>query len=79
MRKRNGARKGARRSGNPARREAEQQISGIVLGKRMCSGEAGHRAGVQPGDILPVSVPALPDDIVIRDATAPPTGPRWSR
>lgn len=69
MGKRNGARKGARRSGNPARREAEQQISGVVLGERMYSGAAGHRAGVQPGDIIPVSVPPLPDGIVTRDAT----------
>ncbi|MBP5942723.1 GNAT family N-acetyltransferase [Streptomyces acidiscabies] len=68
MGKRNGARKGARRSGNPARREAEHQISGVVLGERMYSGAAGHRAGAQPGEILPVRAPVLPDGVVLRDA-----------
>lgn len=66
MGKRNGARKGARRSGNPARREAEL-YSGNMLGERMYASSA-PRAAVQPGEIVPVSVPALPDGVVIRDA-----------
>ncbi len=72
--KRNGARKGARRSGNPARREAERLYSGNVLGERMYAAAAG-RAGVQPGDVIPVNVPALPDGIVIRDAAHADTSP----
>ncbi|MFL4909528.1 hypothetical protein ACJ6WF_41730 [Streptomyces sp. MMS24-I2-30] len=70
MGKRNGARKGARRSGNPARREAERLFSGNVMGERMYAA-ASPRAGVavQPGEIIPVSVPALPEGVAIRDAT----------
>ncbi|NGO13137.1 GNAT family N-acetyltransferase [Streptomyces sp. HC44] len=67
MGKRNGARKGARRSGNPARREAERLYSGNVLGERMYAA-AAPRAGVQPGAVIPVGVPGLPDSIVIRGA-----------
>ncbi|WP_406364398.1 GNAT family N-acetyltransferase [Streptomyces sp. NBC_01579] len=74
MGKRNGARKGARRSGNPARREAERLYSGNVLGGRMYAA-AAQRAGVQPGAVIPVSVPALPDGIVIRDATQSDAAP----
>lgn len=74
--KRNGARKGARRSGNPARREAERLYSGSVLGERMYAAPTtAERSGIQPGDIIPVSVPALPDGIVIRDATRADTAP----
>ncbi|MFD3827116.1 GNAT family N-acetyltransferase [Streptomyces sp. NPDC058625] len=68
MGKRNGARKGARRSGNPARREAERLYSGDVMGERMYAATAPG-SGVQPGEVIPVSVPALPDGVVLRDAT----------
>ncbi|MFI9311114.1 GNAT family N-acetyltransferase [Streptomyces triculaminicus] len=74
MGKRNGARKGARRSGNPARREAERLHSGNVLGELMYAA-AAPRAGVQPGAIIPVSVPALPEGVVIRDAAQADAGP----
>ncbi|MFF7647008.1 GNAT family N-acetyltransferase [Streptomyces canus] len=67
MGKRNGAPKGARRSGNPARREAERMFSGDVMGERMYASTAPG-AGVQPGEVIPVTVPALPDGVVIRDA-----------
>lgn len=36
---------------------------------------AARRAGVQPGDVIPVSVPALPDGIVIRGATQADAAP----
>lgn len=62
-----GARKGARRSGNPARREAERLFSGNVMGERMYAAPTS-RAAVQPGEVIPVDVPALPDDVVLRDA-----------
>ncbi|MEJ8653709.1 GNAT family N-acetyltransferase [Streptomyces sp. MS1.AVA.3] len=39
-----------------------------MLGERMYAA-AADRAGVQPGAVIPVGVPALPDGIVIRDAT----------
>lgn len=68
MGKRNGARKGARRSGNPARREAERLFSGTVMGERMYAATTPG-AGVQPGEVIPVSVPALPDGVVLRNAT----------
>ncbi|MGW4788577.1 GNAT family N-acetyltransferase [Streptomyces sp. NPDC004230] len=69
MGKQNGARKGARRSGNPARREAERLYSGNVLGERMYAAPTtADRSAIQPGDIIPVSVPELADGIVIRDA-----------
>lgn len=67
MGKRTGVRKGARRSGNPARREAAGLFSGNVLGEQMYAA-AAPRTAVQPGEIIPVSVPAVPDGIVIRDA-----------
>ncbi|MGX8903695.1 GNAT family N-acetyltransferase [Streptomyces netropsis] len=68
MGKRNGAQKGARRSGNPARREAERLYSGNVLGERVYAAAVG-RAGVQPGEVIPVDVPTLPDGLVVREAT----------
>ncbi|MFF4085193.1 GNAT family N-acetyltransferase [Streptomyces sp. NPDC001777] len=74
MGKKNGARKGARRSGNPARREAERLFSGNVLGECMYAASA-PRAAVQPGEVIPVSVPELPDGIVIRDAARADTAP----
>ncbi|PIB04517.1 MULTISPECIES: GNAT family N-acetyltransferase [Streptomyces] len=70
MGKRNGARKGARRSGNPARREEERLFSGNVMGERMYAATSPRTGvAVQPGEIIPVSVPALPDGVVVRDAT----------
>ncbi|WP_234316625.1 hypothetical protein, partial [Streptomyces sp. NRRL S-15] len=67
--KRTGVRKGARRSGNPARREEERLFSGNVLGERMYAAPStADRSGVQPGEVIPVSVPELPDGLVIRDA-----------
>ncbi|MFE0737487.1 GNAT family N-acetyltransferase [Streptomyces sp. NPDC058855] len=76
MGKRTGVRKGARRSGNPARREAERLFSGNVLGERMYAAPStADRSGVQPGEVIPVSVPELPDGLVIRDATRADTAP----
>jgi hypothetical protein len=60
--------------GNPARREAERLCSGSRLGERTYAA-AAHRAGAQPGDLMPVSVPALPDGVVIRDATQADASP----
>ncbi|MET9914937.1 GNAT family N-acetyltransferase [Streptomyces sp. NPDC006476] len=69
MGKRNGVRKGARRSGNPARREAERLFSGNVMGEHMYAVPVtADRAAMQPGEVIPVSVPGLPDGIMIRDA-----------
>ncbi|WP_327328666.1 GNAT family N-acetyltransferase (plasmid) [Streptomyces sp. NBC_01210] len=76
MGKRNGARKGARRSGNPARREAERLYSGNVLGERMYAASAPRPGtAVQPGTIIPVSAPALPDGLRLRDATRDDAAP----
>ncbi|MER7692624.1 GNAT family N-acetyltransferase [Streptomyces sp. NPDC097610] len=69
MGKRNGARKGARRSGNPARREAERLYSGNVMGERMYAATVPMPgSAAQPGAIIPVSAPALPDGLQLRDA-----------
>ncbi|WP_327135863.1 GNAT family N-acetyltransferase (plasmid) [Streptomyces sp. NBC_01343] len=44
--------------------------SGNVMGEHMYAAPTtADRSGMQPGDIIPVSAPQLPDGIVIRDAT----------
>lgn len=51
--KRTGVRKGARRSGNPARREAERLFSGSVLGERMYAAPStADRSAMQPGEVI---------------------------
>ncbi|WP_322872283.1 GNAT family N-acetyltransferase [Streptomyces goshikiensis] len=70
MGKRSGVRKGARRSGNPARRDTKQMYSGNVMGERMYAAPTtADRSGMQPGAAIPVSVPQLPDGVVVRNAT----------
>ncbi|MGR3875664.1 GNAT family N-acetyltransferase [Streptomyces graminifolii] len=48
--------------------------SGNVLGERMYAAAAG-RAGEQPGAVIPVSTPVLPDGVVIRNATPADAAP----
>ncbi|MBB5938971.1 hypothetical protein [Streptomyces zagrosensis] len=44
-------------------------MSGNVLGERMYAApRTANRSAVQPGDVIPVNTPVLPDGIVIRDA-----------
>jgi hypothetical protein len=51
-------------------------FSGKVMGERMYAAPStADRSGVQPGEVIPVSVPELPDGIVIRDATRADTAP----
>jgi GNAT superfamily N-acetyltransferase len=46
------------------------------MGERMYAATtAADRAGVQPGDVIPVSLPGLPDGLVIRDAVRADAAP----
>ncbi|WP_434600010.1 GNAT family N-acetyltransferase [Streptomyces sp. A5-4] len=48
----------------------ERLYSGNVMGERMYAAPApGAGAAVQPGEVIPVRVPPLPEGVVIRDAT----------